>query len=91
MALLVKTNGEQINVIPKNNKSFSLEELQFFVGGFIELFRTENKIFVLNEEGLNLELPKNEVATSLLYKEVNLKTIQFLVGDIVICDENEID
>lgn len=91
MALLVKTNGEQINVTPKNNKSFSLEELQFFVGGFIEIYRTDNKIFVLNEEGLNLELPKNEIATSLLYKEVNLKPIQVLVGDIVICDENEIN
>jgi hypothetical protein len=33
MATLIKSNGEEINVIPNNKTDFQLDELQKFVGG----------------------------------------------------------
>ena len=87
MATLIKTNGEELNVSPKNEKDFSLDELQKFVGGLIEVVRTkDNKIMVINEEGKVNELPINDKATDLYrYNEFD-----FIVGDVLICNENEI-
>jgi hypothetical protein len=87
MATLIKTNGEETNVLPKNKTDFKLDELQNYVGGIIEIVRTkDNKIMVMNEEGKINELPMNEKATELyIYSESDL-----IVGDVLICDENEI-
>ena len=87
MATLIKTNGEETNVTPQNKTDFKLDELQNYVGGIIEIVRTkDNKMIVINEEGKINELPINEKATELyIYSESDL-----IVGDVLICDENEI-
>lgn len=36
---LLKVNGERVDVAPKNGKDYKLEELQGFVGGYIEIIR----------------------------------------------------
>jgi len=88
MATLLKANGEETNVLPKNKTDFKLDELQNFVGGLIETVRTkDNKIMVINEEGKINDLPLNEKATELyIYSESD-----FILGDVLICNENEID
>ena len=88
MATLIKSNGEETNVLPKNKTDFKLDELQNFVGGLIETVRTkDNKIMVINEEGKINDLPLNEKATELyIYSESD-----FILGDVLICNENEID
>ena len=87
MATLVKTNGEEITVLPKNKTDFKLDELQNYVGGIIEIVRTkDNKMMVINEEGKINELPMNEKATDLYIHS----DFDFIVGDVLICDENEI-
>ena len=87
MATLIKANGEETNVLPKNKTDFKLDEMQNYVGGFIETVRTkDNKIMVINEEGKINELPMNEKATD-LYVHSNF---DFIVGDVLICNENEI-
>jgi hypothetical protein len=87
MATLIKSNGEEINVIPNNKKDFQLDELQKYVGGFIEVVRTKgNKIMVINEEGKINDLPINQKASQLYqYNEFD-----FIVGDVLICQSNEI-
>ena len=87
MATLIKSNGEETNVTPQNKTDFKLDELQNYVGGIIEIVRTkDNKMMVINEEGKINELPMNEKATELyIYSESDL-----IVGDVLICDENEI-
>ena len=66
MARLYKTNGEVIEVSPKNNRDFTLEELQNFVEGNIEIINlTTEKILIVNEEGKINKLPFNELATEL--------------------------
>jgi len=87
MATLIKSNGEEINVIPNNKKDFQLDELQKYVGGFIEVVRTkDNKIMVINEEGKVNDLPINQKASELYqYNEFD-----FIAGDVLICQSNEI-
>ena len=87
MATLIKSNGEETNVTPQNKTDFKLDELQNYVGGIIEIVRTkDNKIMVMNEEGKINELQINERATNLYIHS----DFDFIVGDVLICDENEI-
>jgi hypothetical protein len=63
----------------------SLGELQQAVGGgLIELvYLPDNKLMVVNEEGLLWNYPFNEAASLLAMKVI--------VGDVVIAHSNEID
>jgi hypothetical protein len=88
MATLIKSNGEETNVLPKNKTDFKLDELQNYVGGFIEIVKTKDgRTMVINEEGKINELPINQKATD-LYLHGNF---DFIVGDVVVCNSNEID
>ncbi len=54
MATLIKTDGTISSVHPKAGigKSFNLDELQGYVGGYIEIVYTaDGKLCVVNEEG----------------------------------------
>lgn len=67
-AFLIKEDGEKVEVQPKNGKHFSLEELQGFVEGKIEILwpkEEDGMILVINEEGKLLELALNKEATRL--------------------------
>jgi hypothetical protein len=44
--------------------TFSLEELQEQVGGYIELVRMDHTLMVVNEEGMLLGLPLNHRASA---------------------------
>jgi exoribonuclease II len=83
MATLIKSNGEEIIVTPNNKTDFSLGEMQKFVG---TVKTKNNKIMVINEEGKINDLPINQKATD-LYKYGDF---DFIVGDVLICNENEI-
>ena len=87
MATLIKTNGEETNVLPKNKTDFKLDELQTFVGGIIEIVKTKDgRTMVINEEGKIYDLPINQKAFELYqYNEFD-----FIAGDVLICNENEI-
>ena len=88
MATLIKSNGEETNVLPKNKTDFKLDELQTFVGGIIEIVKTKDgRTMVINEEGKINDLPINQKA-SLLYQ---YNEFDFIAGDVLICDSKEID
>ncbi len=68
-ALLIAPDG---TVTPKPlpaGRKFQLDELQALVGGYIELAPSALSRFrlVLNEEGLQLNLPPNRLATALMH------------------------
>lgn len=99
MAILYKTNGQQIGVEPANGSHFTLPELQKFVDGYIErlFFRSEAKnsrrihihVFILNEEGRLKNLPENVAASVLFMKHNPGPGIVSLYGDILVCrDKN---
>lgn len=84
MAKWIKASGEITVVQPKNVTDYSLEELQGFVGGYIEIVRMDDEHFmVVNEEGKVYGLPINMTASMLFMRDT-------IVGDVLVCKSNEI-
>ena len=83
---IIKADGTEQEVLPKDGKYFSLEEMQEIVGGFIEMIscNDQNFLCVLNEEGKINELPINEKATKLVDKIISPD--DYLVGDVLITE-----
>ena len=89
MAKIIYCDGTSKHVEPKNGKDFSLEELQSIVGGYIEIHLLNNNlIMVINEEGKLCDLEYNAVATN-EYRRV-YATTDWIVGDVLICDSNQV-
>ena len=89
MAILIKTDGTTKNVLPTNGTFFTAKELHDFVGGFFEFINPGNKIMVVNEDGWNLKLPVNNIASMITTMAKNLCS-EIIVGDVVVCDMEEI-
>lgn len=93
IAVLLKT-GEELEpkcVHPKNGEKFTLEELQTFVGGYIQILYINNGwLMVVNEEGKLHGLPINRTAT-LLYNQYLVFGSDFICGDVLICRPQLID
>jgi hypothetical protein len=79
-AIHIKANGEKTEVEPQNGKFFLLEELQHFVGGYIEMLLTKDQqTMVINEDGKLKNLNVNQEATELIEGHV-------IVGDVLVCN-----
>lgn len=79
MATLIKSDGTIVEDIAID----SLAHQQQLVGGYIEYVYKDDKIFIVNEEGLLRSMPVNETASE--------KYGSILVGDVVVANSNEID
>ena len=83
-------NGDFQETQPKNGSTFELEELQEIVGGYIEIIRlNDGRIIIVNEEGLNLNLPVNIEATNILRRDHS--TTQYIVGNAIVCDADMVE
>ena len=88
MAQLIKANGETATVAPKNGHSFTLDELQELVGGYIEnVYLDDGLIMVVNEEGKFSGLPLNKKATDLA--DAVILPWDEIVGDAVVGTSEE--
>ena len=91
MAQIIKTTGEVIEVTPKNGTDFSLEELQTIVGGWIEIVNLrDGRLLCLDEEGKLKGKERNHVATD-IYRQAFPQCKDFIVGDVLLCNEDQID
>ena len=90
MAQLIKANGESSKVLPTSGKFFTLKEMQAFVGGYIEFRHMDGEIMVMNEEGKLMGLPANTQATNTLLKSNLISQDDYVVGDVLICNQSEI-
>ncbi len=89
MAVLLKIDGSQQTVAPKHPPSFSLEELQGFVGGYIEVVSLGNgSLLVINEEGKLERLAYNEQATQ--RAQGHLWPADYIAGPAVVVSEQEL-
>lgn len=78
MARLLKASGE---ILPNVSIS-TLKEMQELVGGYIEFVYTEKKlVLIVNEEGLIISLPVNQMASEI--------ADQVIVGDVIEVPESE--
>lgn len=94
MALLIKTIGEQGSRIepvhPENGVNFTLEELQRYVGGYIEALRMKDgKIMWLNEDGKAMQLPVNYIANLIAHSLAHIAHNDCIVGDVLIANATE--
>ena len=90
MATLIKTNGENLEISPLNGTDFQLEELQDYVGGYIEIVNFRNgQIMVVNEDGKGSEDP-NDQATELALEHQAILGWDFIAGSVVLCNEEEV-
>ena len=90
MAVLIKADGQQQKVEPKNSKRFELEELQGYVNGYIEaIFLDDDTAMVVNEEGKLLGLPYNQLASIKFLQEKGYH--EPIVGDVLVCKRSQIE
>ena len=86
---ILLTNGEILSRKPAGD-TYTLDELQTIVGGYIEIIRLPaNLLMVLNEEGKLKGLPLNERATALT--RGILADDDLIVGDVLVCEAKLID
>lgn len=90
MATLIKADGTKQEVQPNNGLDFELEELQQFVDGYIQIVNLRNgKILVINEEGKDV-YPVNEKATEIALKRNSIFWWDYICGDVLLCDDEEV-
>ena len=82
-AFIYKTSGEIIPVYPQNGTDFTLQEMQSFVKGSIELIALKDGQFmIVNEEGKIFELEENVQATDLFRLSYN--TTDYICGNALV-------
>lgn len=85
----LKANFDVVEVTPKNGRDFQYEELRKFVGGYIEIVHINDKqIMVVNEEGKLNGLPYNSLATEALILAHQGESVDYIVGDVLLCDND---
>lgn len=90
--IIIKSDGSQIEVSPKDGERFTLEELQGHVGGYIEIINlSADKALVINEEGKLLNLPLNQKATALAQFCGAIFPSDYIVGDAVVIQNKLFD
>ncbi len=89
MATLIKPDGATSQVAPASGESFTLEELQAFVGGYIQIIPVGSLLYVLNEEGKLDGLPANQAATHRAHDF--LFQGDYLCGAVLICERSEVE
>lgn len=90
MGRLIKTDGSEEQVTPRDGKAFSLDELQTFVGGAIELIVLMNgEDMYINEDGKMLDLPMNQRAT-LMGRAAGIADWDYILGNVIIISGDEI-
>lgn len=91
MAQFIKTDGVVEEIKPERD-SFTLYELQKYVGGMVEIVGLPSgRQLVVNEEGKLTGLPENEKATELWKAEYPIATYphnndELIVGDVLLLE-----
>lgn len=92
MAILLKIDGTRETILPKNGKCFEIEELQKCVGGLVEYVRlNDNETMAINEEGKLIGLEVNDAANEIAERHSAIFFWDFIVGDVVICQNSELE
>lgn len=72
-------------VAPKSGREFQLEEIQRYVGGYIEVVRlTDDQIMIVNGEG-KFTKGCNQIATAIAHLHRAIGQRDYIARDAVIC------
>lgn len=84
-AYLITEKSGVSQVTPKSGREFRLEEIQRYVGGYIEVVRlTDDQIMIVNEEG-KFTKGYNQIATAIAHLHQAISQRDYIAGDAVIC------
>lgn len=90
MATLIKADGTTREVFPKAGLSFTLQEMQQYVGGYVQIVYAPDDIAVLcNEDGKILRMPFNFAATEKYARLTGLAADDYFSGDVLVCTAEE--
>lgn len=85
-AYVISPDRSTDEVIPGNLETFELEDLQQFVGGYIQIIDLfDGRIMVINEEGKILHLEENPKATAIALNHNAIFPFDYIVGKALIC------
>ncbi len=91
MAILIKPDGSATEVNPRNGETFSLDELQEYVEGWIQvIYMKDGRPLVLNEESKLLELKMNARAT-LIARNAGIADWDHIAGNALLCEKGEVE
>lgn len=90
MAKFIKADGTTQNVKPAHGETFTLKELQTYVGGYIEFIYLGEQVLVIDEEGKFKNKPQNETATT-LGRMAGIADDDYIVGDALFVAPNELE
>jgi hypothetical protein len=77
------------DVQPANGSDFKLGELQGYVDELIDIVSLyDGRLMVVNDEGIINGLPINPLATAIFQNATGTK--DYILGNVLICDENQI-
>lgn len=86
MAILLKSNGERIEVKPENGRDFKRKELcKMLECEMIEpVYLWDGRVMIIDEEGKFYKCDINPWATGLLHRSGGMHD-DFVVGDALVC------
>ena len=89
MATLLLTTGER-NVVEPVGRFFNAKQLKEIIGGNINTINLTNKMsLIVDFNGLERGLPKNDYASSLLCASIYPRK-DIIVGNALLCQTNQI-
>jgi len=90
-ARIITPEGEETEVEPANGQTFTLEEMQRIVGGYVEtvIVRDGDRLrrMALNEDGISLRLKPNPKATHLWLRSGGGSTV---VGTVLVFNRSQL-
>lgn len=85
-ASLIRTDGCGELITPSNEIDFKIEELQRYVGGYIEVVTLcGDMIMIINENGKCMNMDINPIATFIAHENKSIGVTDYIVGDVVVC------
>jgi len=88
MARLIPVTGDATWITPNNGATFDLDELQAFIGGYIEFVTLDDGLILcINEEGKLRGLPRNPLATA--YVAPYLRDGDYIAGPAILLTRKE--
>lgn len=86
MAYIIYTSGREEQEKPANGKTFTLEELQSIVGGYVQCIDLGREFMIVDEEGKLKNYKVNAKATAIYQASPYVIPGDTIVGDVLVCD-----
>ena len=89
MATLIPPTGKETEVHPANGESFTLEEMQGFVGGYVQVITLpDGRCLLMDEEG-KMKGQSYNMSATLYGRKAGMMPSDEVVGTALLCTQQE--